>query len=34
MMGDSAQQITDEIIKLLTAYGLDVVGAVVILIVG
>ena len=33
-MGDSAQQITDEIIKLLTAYGLDVVGAVVILIVG
>ena len=33
-MGDSAQQIADEIVKLLTTYGLDVVGAVVILIVG
>ena len=34
MIGDSAQQIADEIVKLLTTYGLDVVGAVVILIVG
>ena len=33
-MGDSAQQIVDEIVKLVTTYGLDVVGAVVILIVG
>ncbi len=34
MMGDSAQQITDEILKLLTTSGLDVVGAGVILVVG
>ncbi len=34
MMGESVQQIADEIVKLLTTYGLDVVGAVVILIVG
>ena len=33
-MGESARQITDEIVKLATTYGLDVVGALVILIVG
>jgi small conductance mechanosensitive channel len=33
-MDESARQIADEIIKLVTTYGLDVVGAIVILIVG
>ncbi len=33
-MGESAQQVADEIVKLVTTYGLDVVGAIVILIVG
>ena len=34
MMGESAQQITDEVVRLITTYGLDVVGAIVILIIG
>ncbi len=31
---ESGQRIADEVIKLITSYGLDVVGAVVILVLG